>query len=135
MWTIGKFFLKYPFHCIVDHWQRVKKIVTVFCTSSKCKGCQSGDLTLGNSHEWQRENFSIHYQFNIKQKIKWWKLRKISIKRIASWSNTKFSKLTVQELYGRQQGISFLLTISPMKQTWKSWECSRWSLTKAALDC
>ena len=62
------FFKKYPFHCILDHWQRVKKNVSVFCTSSKYKGCQSGDLTLGNSHEWQRENFSLHYQFNIKQK-------------------------------------------------------------------
>ena len=36
------------------------------------------------------------------------RIKKIIDKGIISWSNTKFSKLTSQELYGRQEGESLM---------------------------
>ena len=53
-----------------------------------------------NSHEWPRKNFSLQYQYNIKQTSDENK-EKYQL-GIINWSNTKFSMLTSQELYGRQ---------------------------------
>ena len=54
-----------------------------------------------NSHEWPRENFSLQYQYNIKQTSHENKEKNIN-NGIISSSNPKFSKLTSLELYGRQ---------------------------------
>ena len=53
-----------------------------------------------NSHEWPKKSFSLQYQYNIKQNSD----EDISKyqEAIVIWSNTKFSKLTSQELSGRQ---------------------------------
>ena len=62
--------------------------------------CDGHTLLCFNSHEWPKQSFSLQYQYNIKQKSD----ENISKYQevIVSWSNTKFSKLTAQELYGRQ---------------------------------
>ena len=49
-----------------------------------------------NSHEWPRHNFSLQYQYNTKQASDE-NQEKYQL-GIISWSNTKFSKLTSQEL-------------------------------------
>ena len=53
-----------------------------------------------NSHEWPRQNFSLQYQYNIDQ-ISDKNLKNINLGMI-NWSNTKFSALTLWELYGWQ---------------------------------
>ena len=52
-----------------------------------------------NSHEWPRQNLSLQYQYNIKQKMN--KNTEKYQLGVISWSNTRFSKLTSEELYGR----------------------------------
>ena len=52
------------------------------------------------ANEWPRENFSLQYQYNMRQASD--ENKKNITKRIVSWSNTKFSELTWSELYGRQ---------------------------------
>ena len=54
---------------------------------------------LSNSNEWPRQNFSLQYKYNIKQTSDENK-EKYQLGDI-SWFNTKLSKLTSQELYGR----------------------------------
>ena len=56
-------------------------------------------VSLSNSNEWPRQNFSLQYKYNIKQTSDENK-EKYQLGDI-SWFNTKFSKLTSQELYGR----------------------------------
>ena len=62
--------------------------------------CDGHTLLTFNSREWPKQSFSLQYQYNIKQKSD----EDISKyqEAIVSWSNTKFSKLTSQELYGRE---------------------------------
>ena len=50
--------------------------------------------------EWPSKNFSLQNQYNVKQ-MSGENKEKYQLK-ITSWSNTKFSKLTLSELYGRQ---------------------------------
>ena len=71
--------------------------------------CQSRHVTCScaeeaypfNSHEWPRKNFSLRYQYNIKQTSNE-NNEKILTGGFISWCNTKFSKLISQELYGIQ---------------------------------
>ena len=53
-----------------------------------------------NSHERPRQNFSFQYRYNIDQ-ISDNNLKNINL-GIINWSNTKFSALTLWELYGWQ---------------------------------
>ena len=48
-----------------------------------------------NSQEWSRQNFSLQYQYNIKQTRD--ENKENISKGIIGWSNTKFSKLTSQD--------------------------------------
>ena len=52
-----------------------------------------------NSHEGPRHNFSLQYQYNIKHRSD---ENKEKYQLGDYRSNTKYSKLTSQELYGRQ---------------------------------
>ena len=79
--------------------------VIVF-SSVKGDGCLSKHLLLEhkyskpfNSHEWPSQNFSLHYQYSIKQTNN--EDRDNVNKGIISWFSTKFSELTSQELYHR----------------------------------
>ena len=53
------------------------------------------------THAWPRQNFSLQYQYNIKGKSDERKVKNQFFYRIISWSNTKLSKATSWELYGR----------------------------------
>ena len=59
---------------------------------------------LFNSHEWPRQNFSLQYQYNINQILQMMRIKKNINLGTINWSNTKFSELTLKELYGGQKG-------------------------------
>ena len=80
----------------IYHWNKIDE-------EESCNSYFVSKVTLkpSNSHEWPKQNFSLQYQYNIKQTSD--ENEKIYIKlRIISKSNTNFSKLTSQELYSRQ---------------------------------
>ena len=84
-------------------------VTSFFCKWNKFGYCKTLDYTSHlnpfNSHEWPRQNFSLQYQYNIKQRSN--ENEKIDIlilREFISWSNTRYSQLTSWELYSKQWG-------------------------------